>query len=182
MELDQFHHKAIVRTGDASFLLDKQLSLLVIIPQLEYDICDDHRDRARDTLDAVDEYVMLILLGILYEIDGSVEEALDVLILGVFEEEGEVVDALVLEPVLAVVSSAVDDWLYPVPLEGLEWFGYLLARDEDALHYLAALVLEFLHLKFVPSSGSDIKLYFPVLLLLLDLVVGDLLEWLEAQF
>lgn len=53
VKLDKFHHKSIIRTGNAPLLLHKLLSLLVIIPKLEDHKSYNHRNRARYTLNTV---------------------------------------------------------------------------------------------------------------------------------
>ena len=56
----------------------------------------------------MDQDVALPLLPSLHELDCPVEQALDVLILTVLEEEGQVGQAAALEPVLTVVPCAID--------------------------------------------------------------------------
>lgn len=96
-------------------------------------------------MDAVYQHVGFVLLAIQDEINHDVEEALDVLILRVLQEKGKVVYSFVLEPVFAIVSSAIHDRFYLVLLKCFHGFGYSLARYVDSLHNFAAFTLKLLH-------------------------------------
>ena len=81
MKLYKFHHKSIIRAGNASLLLDKLLSLLVIIPKLEDHKSYDHCDRPRHTLDTMYQHIAFALLVIEDEIYDDVKKTLNVLVL-----------------------------------------------------------------------------------------------------
>lgn len=108
MELYKLDHKAVVGAGNGSFLFDEGLCLFVVISVLKDDVCDNKGDRSGDALNAMYKDVFFVFVCILYKVDNSVEETLDVLVLGVFEEKGEILNSLIFEPVFTVVSSAVD--------------------------------------------------------------------------
>lgn len=141
MELDKFNHETIVRTGDWSFLFDKRLGFFVVVTVFKDDVSDNKGDGSWDTLDAVDEYILFVFMSILDEVDDSVEETLNILVLRVFEEESKVGDTRGLEPVLAVVSCTVDDMFDLVFLEDGEIFGDFLSGEIESLYDLTALLL-----------------------------------------
>lgn len=62
------------------------------------------------------QHIDLVFLSILDEVDDSVEKALDVLVLRVLQEKGEVDDSFTLKPVLTIVPSTIYDSLDSVLL------------------------------------------------------------------
>lgn len=87
VELDQFDHEAVVRTGDGPLLLDEGLCLFVVVAVLEDDVGDNEGDGSRDALNAVDEDVLLPLLAVLDQVYHPVKQALDVFVLGVLKKQ-----------------------------------------------------------------------------------------------
>lgn len=133
VELYEFYHEAVIGTSDRPLLLDKLLGLLVVVAHLEDDVGDSDGHRPGDALDAMDQNVLFVLSAVLNEVDRPVEEAFDILVLGVFQEESQIAQTLVLEPVLAVIPSTVYNCFYPVLLEKLPTFGHLFSRHENTL-------------------------------------------------
>ena len=119
-------------------------------------------------------------MSVLNELYRSVKQALDVLVLRVFQEKSEVVEAFVLVPVEAVVSGAVDDLGDVVAFEDLVVFGHFLPRDKQTLDDFVALFAEFLHFEFVPGGGSDVEVD-AVLLFLGNLLVLNLFIGLKSK-
>jgi hypothetical protein len=111
MELNKLDHESVVRTGNRPFLLYKTLRFFVVIPIFENYVSNYEGYRPGNALNAMDEDILLVLMGILDELDNSVKQALDVLVLRVLQEKSQILDSLFLKPVLAVVSCAVYDVL-----------------------------------------------------------------------
>jgi hypothetical protein len=120
----------------------------------------------------MNQHIMLLLLALLDEIDGSVEEALDVLGLGVLEEKGQIGYSLRLLPVFAVITRTVDYCFDFVTLEGLPIFCHLLARNKDTVDDLVTFSLKFLLLQLVTSSCPGTKPCLAILLLLFGLGIA----------
>lgn len=146
MELNKLDHESVVRTGNRPFLLYKTLRFFVVIPIFENYVSNYEGYRSRDSLNAMDEHVLLVLMGVLDELDNSVKQALDVLVLRVLKEKSQILDSLLLKPVLAVVSCAVYDVLDLVFLKSFVILCHFLAWHVQALDYLAALLFAFLSL------------------------------------
>lgn len=87
MKLDELDHESIIWAGYSSFLLDELFGLFVIVAKFEDYESDYERDWSRYSLDAVNQHVCLILLAIKNQIYYDIEQALDVFILRVFQEE-----------------------------------------------------------------------------------------------
>lgn len=144
MELNQLHHESVVRTGNWPFLLYKTLRLFVVVPIFENYVSNYKGYRPRDSLNAMNKDIFLVLMGILDELDNSVKQALDVLVLGVLQKKSQILDSLLLKPVLAVVSCAVYDVLDLIFLKSFVILCHFLAWYIQALDYLAALLFAFL--------------------------------------
>lgn len=87
MKLYELNHETIIRTGNNTFLLYKRFSLFVIISILENNIGNDKSNRTGDTLNTMNENIFFIFMCILNEINNSVKETLDILILRILKEE-----------------------------------------------------------------------------------------------
>lgn len=129
----------------------------------------------------MNQHVMLLLLALLDEVDGSVEEALDVLGLGVLEEKGQIGYSLRLLPVVAVITRTVDYCFDFVTLEDLPSFGHLLARNKDTVDDLVTFFLKFLPLQLVTSSCPGIKPSLVIFLLVFNLGIAHFLEEFEYR-
>lgn len=87
IKLYKLNHKPIIRTSNPPPLFDIRLSPL-IIPSIRKDKIGNHKgNRSRYTLYAMNEDVLAIAEGCIDEIYDPIEQAFDVFVLGVFEEE-----------------------------------------------------------------------------------------------
>lgn len=116
MELNELHHKAIIRAGDSPFLLDEGLSFLVIEPIHENEVSKYKSDGARYTLYAMYENILFGPVRGVNEINNPIKQTFYILVLRILEEKGEVAILLlgvlsfyILKPVLAIVPSAIND-------------------------------------------------------------------------
>lgn len=146
MELNKLDHESVVRTGNRPFLLYKTLRFFVVIPIFENYVSNYEGYRPRDALNAMDEHIFLVLMGVLDELDNPVKQALDVFVLRVLQEKSQILDSLLLKPVLAVVSCAVYDVLHLIFLKSFVILCHFLAWHIQPLNYLAALLFAFLSL------------------------------------
>ena len=181
VELDEFNHKAVIGTCYSSPLLDKKFSFLIIIPQFEDNVGNNKSNWSRYSLDAMNQNINLVFLAVLDKLYWPVEQTLNILVLGIFEEISEIVYTSTFEPVLAVISCAVYYCFYFMLLQQLPTFCYLLSWYEYPIYYLIAFSLEFLFFQLVTSRCPDISVYLPLLLLLLYVSVCHLWEGFKIQ-
>lgn len=169
MELNEFDHKPIIGAGDSPLRLDYLFCFLVVISKLKDNKCYNDGYRTRYALNAMNQNIGLVLLAIQDEVNGSIEQTLNILVLRIFQEKGQIIYILILEPVFAVVSGAIYYRLYLIFLECLPRFCHLFPRNVNSLYYLTAFSLELLHLQLMPSCCSNIKLNLTIFLLLFNL-------------
>ena len=174
MKLYQLNHKSVIGTCDSSSLLDKKFSFLVIIPQFEDNVWDHKGNWSRYTLDAMNQNIYLVFLTVLDKLYWSVEQTLNILVLGIFEEISKIVYTSTFEPVLAVISCAVYYCFYFVLLQQLPTFCYLLPWYEYSIYDLIAFSLELLFFQLVASCCPYICIYLSFLLLFLYVCVCHL--------
>ena len=185
VELDELHHEPVIGTRNGAPLLDEALCLLVVEAVHEDQVGDDESDGPGDALDAVHQHILLAAVGRVDEVDDPIEQTLDVLVLGVLQEEGQVVILLLpvvihtFEPVFAVAPGAVDDLTDVVILQTLLVFGHFLPRQEQALDYQRTVIAELLHFQFVSGCVPDVE--FVIFLLLLHFLIGHVLVRLRLQ-
>ena len=144
MKLDKLNHKTIVGTCNDTFLLNERLSFFVIVSILEDNICYNQGNRARYSLNAMNENILFFFVCILNEINNSIEKTLNVLILRIFEEKSKVGDVCRLEPIFAIITCTIYNMFYLILLKDLIIFCNFLTRDIKSLYDFTALLLTFL--------------------------------------
>ncbi len=93
----------------------------------EYNVCNAECYRARYSLDTVHKHILFIFMSVLNELNCPIKETLDILILRVFQEKGQVVDSFISMPVLAIITCTVDDFCYIMSPKGLVVFSHFLS-------------------------------------------------------
>ena len=125
--------------------------------------------------------VPFTLLPSFQVVDHSVKKTLNILVLTVLQEKSQIAKSSTLEPVLAIVTSTINNCLDIVLLQALPRLSHLLTRNKDTIHDLATLILEFVHFEFVPGGGPDVEFDLTIHLLLLNYLIARLLERLQVE-
>lgn len=93
-------------------------------------------------MNAVNKYIILVFLAALNKLNGSIEQALNILVLRVLQKESQIRDTLALMPILTVVSRTVYHCLYLVFLDHLPALRYLLTTHKNTVKNLTAFTLK----------------------------------------
>lgn len=129
MKLYQLNHKSIVRTSYSSLLLDEKLSFFIIVAVFKNDEGYHKSYRSRYSLYAVNENVNFVFLCVLNELNNSIKQTLNILILRIFEKKCAIIYIFVLKPVLAIISCTINNSLNIMVLKNFPTFSHLLARN-----------------------------------------------------
>lgn len=144
MKLDKLNHKSIIWTSYNTFLLYERLRFFVVVSILKDDICYNQGNRARYSLNTMNENILFVFVCVLYEVNDSIKETLNILILRVFEEKGKVSDFFRLKPILAIITCAVYNVFDLMFLKGVIILSNFFAWDVKSLDNFTAFLLTFL--------------------------------------
>lgn len=144
MKLNQLNHEAIIRAGNYTFLFNEGFSLFVVITVLKDNISDNKGYWSGYALNTMDKDIFLVFMGILDEVNNSIKKTFDILILWIFEEEGEIRNSFGLKPILTIIPSTIDDVFDLVLLQSVKIFGDFLSRHIETFDNFAAFLLALL--------------------------------------
>lgn len=144
MKLDKLNHKPIIGTSYNTLLLNERLRFFIVVSIFKDDICYNQGNRARNALNTMNENILFVFVCVLYKVNDSIKETLNILILRVFEEKGKVSDFFRLKPILAIITCAVYNVFDLVFLKSLIIFCNFFARNVKSLDNFTAFLLTFL--------------------------------------